>query len=208
MPLHPAPHQSIDDDQQPSKYLRLLSRHPDILSRMKKPATRAPRRFPLVVRQSFPCRAGPREGAGRDPDPVVAAKQPRNVAGDASPRSTLLVRMHGSFNKKYSDTPVHYLSREPPHPHPKIAPRTTLDMQNQIASSCTPMSCDFWYSSLPKTPSRNSTCHRPFFCRNWATTCAISNCCLRFIVKRHISNTIGNKLIIIESESGFAMMQE
>jgi len=37
---------------------------------------------------------------------------------------------------------------------------------------------------FPKTPSRSSTCHRKFFCRNWATTCAISNFCLRFIVKR------------------------
>ena len=73
---------------------------------------------------------------------------------------------------------------QPRHQHPKIARRNTLHTKNRCASSSTPTSYDFWHSSFPKPPSRNSTWHLPFFCRNWATTCAISNCSLRFIMKR------------------------
>jgi helix-turn-helix protein len=48
------------------------------------------------------------------------------------------------------------------------------------------------------------SCRLGFFCRNWATTFAISNGCLRFIVKHHFLNAVGNKLMIVQSPSELA----
>src|SRR5262245_51316824 len=69
-------------------------------------------------------------------------------------------------------------------PAPKNRPRHPAGHAKSNRFLFQPNKLDFWHFSFPKTPSRNSTCHWSFFCRNWATTFAISNCCLRFIVKR------------------------